>query len=207
MDSGGFKGYSQNVDITPQEVLGIYDIARLKSDDKVISLDYAPLPEESPRLRIKKIKNSIKNFNLMKPLQNDLLPVVHGWSKKEMEISLNEFQDEPMLSFPSYFTLLTNNKKDSKNRVIRHKPHRSFQNPDVKNYLNGYFPRQNQNITTQKLIVKRFIDFINYYKKRKLTGRVHILGMSAGLAMQIMAYTGVFKQWDSANWRVKANHL
>jgi hypothetical protein len=30
--------------------------------------------------------------------------------------------------------------------------------------------------------------------------------MSAGLAMQIMVFTGVFEQWDSANWRVKANH-
>ena len=47
-------------------------------------------------------------------------------------------------------------------------------------------------------------DFINLYKKRKLTGRIHILGMSAGLAMQIMAYTGIFEQWDSANWRVKS---
>lgn len=83
--------------------------------------------------------NSIKNFNLMKPLQSDLLPVIHGWSKKELEISLNEFQDEPMISFPSYFTLLTNNKRDSENNIIRHTPHNSFRNPEVKNFLNNRF--------------------------------------------------------------------
>ena len=61
-------------------------------------------------------------------------------------------------------------------------------------------------LTLRRLVVKRFLDFLHIYHKNNLDARVHVLGASAGTAMHILSYTGVFQQFDSANWRVKANH-
>ncbi|MHA1519978.1 MAG: hypothetical protein ACTSRK_07315, partial [Promethearchaeota archaeon] len=61
-------------------------------------------------------------------------------------------------------------------------------------------------LTLQKLIGKRFLDFLDIFHRRHSDVRVHALGCSASLGMHLLSYTGVFHQFDSANWRVKANY-
>lgn len=210
IDSGGFKGYSINFDLPISTIIKIYEASNLKREDKTITLDKATLPFESPVIRKEKILKTTENYLKMKNLYDKTLGVVHGWTKKEQLLSLEPCETDSIIAFPSYFTLLTNNKKDSEGNTIKIIPHSSFEGmKSLKSYFYQYWKIHNpviSQISVQKLIVKRFLDFIDLYQERKLKSRVHVLGASAGLAMHILNWTTIFNQMDSANWRVKANH-
>ncbi len=134
IDSGGFKGYSQDFDLSIATVLKIYDAAQLSHFDHVIALDRAPLPFEDPKIRKEKIASSNQNYTAMKAQNSQVLPVIHGWTPKEINLSLSPIVDQDLISFPSYFTLLTNNKKDKAGKVIKISPHASFAG-----YLASYY--------------------------------------------------------------------
>jgi hypothetical protein len=208
MDSGGFKGYSANFNLAPETVISIYQASKLRPTDHLITLDRAPLPEESPEIRIKKIEETIKNYKLMKELDSRVLQTVHGWTMKELKMSLDSCDQDPAFTLPSYNTLRTNRQKDKITKeTITHPPNPAFKDlPEIKTYMRNNFPGPKEELTLQRLMIKRMLDFLTLYKERKLESRVHVLGMSASMEMHIQAFTGVFVQWDSANWRVKADN-
>lgn len=196
IDSGGFKGYSQNFQLSPETVLEIYEGSKLRSKDKVITLDYALLPFDSPKERQKKLAKTISNFQLMKEQNAQTTMTVHGFTQKEIATSLQVCEDESFISIPSYFTLLTNHRKVPIDSSLQ-------SHSSAKIFMHKYFNSYSK-ITVQKLIAKRFLDFLSIYTRQDQ--RVHCLGCSASLAMHILSYTGKIHQFDSANWRVKANY-
>jgi hypothetical protein len=207
IDSAGFKLYSLDIEINPDQVLEVYSNCDLKPKDYVITVDRPPLPDMKATLRKEYIEETINNYKYMSQKNNKVLPVIHGWTQKEMDLSLSSCEDAEFITFPSYFTLLTNIKKDEEGNTKKIIPDISIRrSQNVQNFINtnGF---KKKNITVQKLIAKRFVDFLKLYREKKLKCTVHGLGVSAGLAMHILFWTGVFTSCDSANWRVKAENF
>jgi hypothetical protein len=206
VDSGGFKGYTQNFQLDVGTVLQIYESAQLNPTDHVITLDYAPLPFENATVRMSKINKTIKNFRQMKEKNTQTTMTIHGFSMKELKKSLSCCDTESFVSFPSYFTLLTNKAKDKEGNRIKIMPAKDLENhPECCDFMTHYYKTKSP-ITLQRLIAKRFLDFMTLYRTNRYDFRVHALGCSASLAMHIFSYTGMIHQFDSANWRVKANY-
>ena len=127
-----------------------------------------------------------------------------------MKKSLSVCEDKEFFTFPSYFTLLTNKRKDENGNYVKIVADDSFYTEKNREYWRNVFyvnvDKFEESLSTYRLVVKRFIDFLNIYREKRLDAKVHCLGASASLAMHLLNYTGVFKQFDSANWRVKAKY-
>ncbi|MHA1675204.1 MAG: hypothetical protein ACTSYI_16455 [Promethearchaeota archaeon] len=90
-------------------------------------MDHAPLPFESAPDRKKKILQTIDNFKLMKERNDQTTMVIHGFTQKEIKLSLGACEGEKFVSFPSYFTLPTNNRKDAEGKTIKIQPDMAVQ--------------------------------------------------------------------------------
>ncbi len=109
LDSGGFQLISKDLDINYQDTLKIYDAASLKKGDFGIALDYCPRADESPGIRMDKIKRSNENFKKMNDANKKVLHVIHGWSKKEIDLSFKGLINREVLTFGSCFAMIAMN--------------------------------------------------------------------------------------------------
>ncbi|MHA1620191.1 MAG: hypothetical protein ACTSVZ_13015, partial [Promethearchaeota archaeon] len=123
-------------------MLQIYQAAKLNSSDRVITLDHAPLPFESAPERKKKILQTIENFKIMKKRNDQTTMTVHGFTKKEIELSLGACTGENFISFPSYFTLLVNRKRKNEfGEMVKIAPAEDLNLlPESKKFMLKYYP-------------------------------------------------------------------
>lgn len=125
LDSGGFqliKKHKEEKDpekcFNLQETLEIYDLAQFKKKDHGIVLDFCPLPDFKPAKRRAMIQKTNENYLKMKELapshlRNKIVHVVHGWSKKELELSLSVIKEEdPIVAIGSCFPLIIKGYRD-----------------------------------------------------------------------------------------------
>ncbi|HEC40753.1 MAG TPA: hypothetical protein ENI29_21095 [bacterium] len=116
LDSGGYQLITKNRPFSLEETIEIYRLAKFKKNDFGIALDYCPIPTDSPTFRMQKIKNSNENLLRMRDLAPELAPqiihVLHGWSLKELRVSLNVVGTERLLAFGSCFSLMLKGLRD-----------------------------------------------------------------------------------------------
>nr|MDO8114955.1 hypothetical protein [Candidatus Sigynarchaeota archaeon] len=89
LDSGGFQMVRKSIDLKPEDTLDIYTKANLGRKDLAISLDYCPRPDDPPATRIEKIRRTNANYLRMVEQDKHVLHVVHGWTRKELELSMS----------------------------------------------------------------------------------------------------------------------
>jgi queuine/archaeosine tRNA-ribosyltransferase len=177
LDSGGFQLITKNKTISPDETLNLYKLAKLKKGDNGICLDYCPRCDEPAAVRIQKIKKTNENYKYMFEQNKKVVHVVHGWTQKEIELSISGFLDSEIISYGSCFTMLA---------------------------MNSAFDELLGSMSVKDLLIKRFMIFMDLLKKNKLEDvKIHILGASSGNASHVMWYSGM-DQCDSSNWRIKA---
>lgn len=177
LDSGGYQLIKKKKDISPDETLKLYDWAKLKRGDNGICLDHCPRCDDPPEVRIQKIQKTNENYKYMLERNKKTVHVVHGWTQKEIELSLSGFLDSEIISYGSCFTMLA---------------------------MNSAFDELLGSISVKDLLIKRFMIFMELLKKNKLEDvKIHILGASSGNASHVMWYSGM-DQCDSSNWRIKA---
>lgn len=103
LDSGGFDfllGRLKNPD--PLKTVRIYNLLGYRHDDFLIQLDLPPsfsLPKED---RVKLIKKSAEFYHIMRAKIHNVVPVLHGWDKEELELSLNLINDADILSVSTF---------------------------------------------------------------------------------------------------------
>jgi tRNA-guanine family transglycosylase len=109
LDSGGYQLINHNKSFKLEETIEIYRKANFQQDDFGIVLDYCPLIFETPKDRLDKITRSNENFITMKKLAPELskkiVPVLHGWTMKEIRKSLDPVGEENLISFGSCLSL------------------------------------------------------------------------------------------------------
>lgn len=177
LDSGGFQLINKNLKINPDDTLELYKKAKLRKFDNGICLDYCPRCDESIETRINKINLTNQNFKYMYEKNKKVIHVIHGWTKKEIELSFQGVIDENLISYGSCFTMLA---------------------------MNSAFDELLDGNSVKDLLIKRFIVFKDILKQKKFDElRIHILGASSGNSSHLMWYAGM-DQCDSSNWRIKA---
>jgi len=179
LDSGGFQLIKRKMKINPDRTLKIYENANLRKFDLAIALDYCPKPSEKPITRMNKIKRSNEIFRYMKNKNDKILHVVHGWTWRELEKSLEPVND--MFSFGSYFAMMT-----------------------IPLNLTMIAKNLSSKVNLKEHIMDRFIMFTRLIKNKHLDGlKIHVLGASSSNSAHLMWYAGM-DQTDSAAWRIKA---
>ncbi|MHA1674324.1 MAG: hypothetical protein ACTSYI_11945, partial [Promethearchaeota archaeon] len=106
LDSGGFQLYRRDIHLNCQETIKIYQDCRLSPDDHAISLDYCPFFLDPPAVRHDKISRSISNYQEMKKVFPQTIPVIHGTNRAEMKRSLDAMGSGNFLAYPSNFPLI-----------------------------------------------------------------------------------------------------
>jgi 7-cyano-7-deazaguanine tRNA-ribosyltransferase len=186
LDSGGFQMVRRAVDLSADDTLDIYARSRLNADDLAISLDYCPRPDDPPATRIAKIQRTNENFRHMNEQDGHVLHVVHGWTRKELELSMTAVTGPTsvgsyfaMLAKPANFTMLT-------------------MNIGLDEMLKA------TNSCIKNLVMSHLLQFIDILRMRHLDElKVHVLGASSSHSSHLLWYAGM-DQMDSASWRVKA---
>jgi tRNA-guanine family transglycosylase len=125
LDSGGFQLIKKHKDddipdkdFDINQTLEIYKLANLKDKDFGITLDLCPLPDFKPSKRREMIQKTNENYLKMKELapkelRNKIVHVIHGWSKKEIELSLSVIkQEDPIIAIGSCFPLIIKGYRD-----------------------------------------------------------------------------------------------
>jgi queuine/archaeosine tRNA-ribosyltransferase len=177
LDSGGYQLIKKKKDISPDQTLQLYKLAKLRKGDNGICLDLCPRCDDPADVRIQKIKKTNENFKYMFEKNKKVVHVIHGWTEKEIALSLSGFLDSEMISYGSCFTMLA---------------------------MNSAFDELLGSMSVKDLLIKRFMIFMELLKKNKLEDiKIHILGASSGNASHVMWYSGM-DQCDSSNWRIKA---
>ena len=102
MDSGGFQLYRKNLQLDYQDTLKIYEAAKLGTADYGISLDFVPLPDDSDTVKWDKLAKTHRIYSSMAAQNEKIVPVVHGWTEKEIRSSLTQLEDPNYHGFFSY---------------------------------------------------------------------------------------------------------
>jgi len=175
LDSGGFQLYRKSLSLDYKDTLGIYKAAQLRTNDHAIALDFVPFPSDPPDVRIQKIHQTIDTYRAMKTLDDHVIPVIHGITKKEFELSFTQI-DTPtqFISFPSNFPMITMKQKGVNDESLK------------------------------DMIMARFITFLKLLKEKRLDeARIHILGATGQNSSHLCWFAGM-DQTDSSSWRLKA---
>ena len=111
LDSGGFQILKNNVHITLEQLLQIYEITRA---DYFFSLDIPISPEDDIDTRQRKMEKTIKNYAELRKKYENIIPVVHPPLESALEmcqIYLNELDCDKLLSIGGLVPFIMGNKK------------------------------------------------------------------------------------------------
>lgn len=179
LDSGGFQLYRKQASLEPEDTLRMYDAASMGGKDLAIALDICPNPADPPIVRMAKIRKTNENFLAMHAVEPRVLHVIHGWTRAEIEASMQPIinGNVDVLAMPSCLTMFT---------------------------MNIALDELLRDNTLKDLIIKRFLIFLDILREHKLDGcKIHVLGASSGNSSHLLWYAGM-DQMDSSNWRIKA---
>jgi tRNA-guanine family transglycosylase len=125
LDSGGFQLIKKHKDedhpekhFDLKETLEIYKLSKFTKNDHGIVLDFCPLPDFKPTKRKAMIEKTNQNYLKMKELapknlKDKLVHVIHGWTKKELELSLSVVKEsDPIIAIGSCFPLIIKGYRD-----------------------------------------------------------------------------------------------
>jgi hypothetical protein len=102
-DSGGFDflmGKLRNPD--PLKTVKTYRLLGYRRDDLLIQLDLPPSFSLPKKDRIKLIKKSAEFYHIMRTRIHNIVPILHGWDKEELELSLNLINDADILGVSTF---------------------------------------------------------------------------------------------------------
>ncbi|MEX2718458.1 MAG: hypothetical protein Q6370_019340, partial [Candidatus Sigynarchaeota archaeon] len=165
----------------------IYAACKMRPGDRAVCLDYCTRPNEPPVERMRKIKLTNANYLSMSAEDPRVLHVIHGWTRKELELSLSPIvQQDTITAIGSYFAMMT------------------FPANLTMMTMNIGLDELLRDASLKVLIIKRFLVFLDLLREKKLDEyTIHVLGASSGNSSHCLWYAGM-DQMDSANWRVKA---
>jgi len=174
MDSGGFQLMKKNIHITPAKVLEIYKQAE---PDIGVVLDF-PFDPSDLDSRIKRWKKTLKNTRFMLNNSHDivLMPVVHGYTLREIKRACDELKDITDPKVVGVGSLVP---------IVRYMKTSSISE------LNG--------MNT----IKFMIDAISIIRKEFPDAFLHVFGVGSVATMHLMFSLGV-DSVDSMSWRMKA---
>jgi queuine/archaeosine tRNA-ribosyltransferase len=177
LDSGGFQLYRKNIALDYHDTLELYRQCQFRRDDFGISLDFCPFNTDPASVRKDKLQRTIETYHLMREVNSQIVPVIHGTTKKEFEWSFTQLQyNEPLIAYASNFPLITMNRT--------HDP-----------TLNS--------LTVKQQIVERFLVFMKLVKEKHIESRIHVLGATGQNSSHLCWFAGM-DQTDSSSWRIKA---
>ncbi len=180
MDSGGYLiQKNQDFEINLEEVVEIY---KKTSPDLLASLDLPLGPNQNKTQRKFNIKKSLDNWGLMSQEFNNIMPIIHGYTKEEIKHFCDclACYDTPVIGIGSLVPLIRSAKKTKKIGI------------------ESGFAISNE-YTTQQFI----IDSIKYVRKRFPDKFLHVFGIGSSSTMHLMFALGV-DSIDSMGWRLKA---
>lgn len=102
-DSGGFQFLMGKLkDPDPMKTVDLYKRIGVKPHDLPIQLDLPPRYDQAPEVRRALITLSAQFYWTMLSHIPYIIPVVHGWHQKELEMSLEFIEDPDRLATASY---------------------------------------------------------------------------------------------------------
>ena len=187
LDSGGFQMVKKTANIAPTDTMRIYQACQMRQGDYAVCLDHCARPNETPAERMRKIQLTNANYRVMSAEDARVLHVIHGWTRKELEVSLSPLvQQGKMAALGSYFAMMTL----PANLTMM--------------TMNVGLDELLVDTSLKQLIIKRFLVFLELLREHKLDEyKIHVLGASSGNSSHCLWYAGM-DQMDSANWRIKA---
>lgn len=104
-DSGGFQFLTGRLGRPdPRRTVDVYKALGFTGRDFLIQLDLPPRPDMPPEERRRLIVRSAEFFHVMRGELPNVLGVVHGWSREELEYSLSLLEDPDRIGLGSYFS-------------------------------------------------------------------------------------------------------
>lgn len=174
MDSGGFQLMKKNISITPSEILKIY---KQTEPDVGVVLDF-PLDPSNMDNRLDRWKKTLKNTKFMLDNSHDivLMPVIHGYTLKEIKKACHEIKkitDPKFVGIGSLVPIIRNMKTSNISK------------------LNG--------INTIEFMIKKILTV----RKEFPDAFLHVFGIGSVATMHLMFSLGA-DSVDSLSWRMKA---
>ncbi len=187
LDSGGFQMVRKAANITPADTMRVYAACKMQKGDYAVCLDHCARPNETLAERVRKIKLTNANYLSMSAEDPRVLHVIHGWTRKELELSLSPLVGNGTIAaYGSYFAMMTL----PANLTMM--------------TMNIGLDELLKDASLKQLIIRRFLVFLDLLREKKLDEyKIHVLGASSGNSSHCLWYAGM-DQMDSANWRVKA---
>ncbi|MBD3193311.1 MAG: hypothetical protein GF308_21935 [Candidatus Heimdallarchaeota archaeon] len=107
-DSGGFQFLTKKLtDPNPMKTLETYERLDYQSHDLLLQLDLPPAHHEPPQRRLELIQQSAAFYHQMVQHNQAIIPVVHGWTTKELTASLEMINDPDVIGLGSYLATNT----------------------------------------------------------------------------------------------------
>ncbi|MEX2684748.1 MAG: hypothetical protein Q6373_024460, partial [Candidatus Sigynarchaeota archaeon] len=159
LDSGGFQMVKKSANITPADTMRIYAACKMRPGDRAVCLDYCTRPNEPPVERMRKIKLTNANYLSMSAEDPRVLHVIHGWTRKELELSLSPIvQQDTITAIGSYFAMMT------------------FPANLTMMTMNIGLDELLRDASLKVLIIKRFLVFLDLLREKKLDeNKIHVL--------------------------------
>jgi tRNA-guanine family transglycosylase len=175
MDSGGFQLLKKDIQIKPDQVLEIY---RKAKPDIGVVLDFPFHPSELNK-RKQRWEKTLKNTEFMMENSHDiaLMPVIHGYSLKEIEKACKEIEkisDPQIIGMGSIVPILRSLKSSNLTKI-------------------------DKNSNSFKLLIQ----MISIVRKKFPDAFLHAFGVGSASTMHLMFTLGV-DSVDSMSWRMKA---
>ena len=217
-DSGGFQilmNPEKFDSVDPYKTLEVYERLQYGPDDLLIQLDLPTDFYDSLEKRQEWITKSALFYHQMKEQNKQVIPVVHGWTKKELEYSLESVSNPETISFGSYIATETRGTKaaiGSYGATQRVKPGVGNQYVGIGAYAAKEVPQitkaavssgsaeERQKFTPANIIYSRFGIAMSLLKKK---GIDNILALGAGgLNMMHLAFAAGARMVDGSSWRI-----
>lgn len=180
MDSGGYLiQKNQALNIHVDDVIDVY---QKTNPDIMVNLDHPHSPFLSKKENLSNWKKSMLNWDKMYDINPDIMPVIHGYTKKHVKEACDEIESYNTKSI-SIGSLVPFIRAINGTGVIASKS--GF------NTFSGYS-------------AKHFIiDLIKYVRDRFPDKFLHVFGIGSSSTMHLMFSLGV-DSVDSMGWRLKA---
>jgi len=180
MDSGGFLiQKNQKFDISVDDVLEVY---RKTSADIIVTLDHPFSPILSAEENLNNWKKTIENWEVMREIFPNIMPVIHGYTKNQLENACDIISsyEAPLVGLGSLVPLMRSIEGTKEIGVKS-----GFNNSD------GY--------STKKFVV----DAVKFVRSKFPERLMHVFGIGSASTMHLMFSLGV-DSLDSMGWRLKA---